>query len=332
MTVRSARATLALVIAAALALVTGCSALDGSSGVDPAGTPRPEGLERPELRVGVLPIVDVAVLRRAVDAGYFAAEGLTVRTVPVQGGAVALPQLVSGDLDMTWTNWTSLFQAQAQGIGEFRVLEPGYVAGPASMQILAPRNGAVRTGRDLAGKRVAVNTFGNVTELVVRSAVDAVGVDPASVRFVALGFPDMVPALESGRVDAALLVEPFLGQAVRSAGAVRVLDAVSGPTRGLATAGTASTARFARENPRTVAAFQRALERARLDMADPRTLAATLSSYTSIPEAAVPGLAVGRWPARLEPGQLQRAADLQGRYGMLTRPVDVAPMLATSGG
>ena len=51
--------------------------------------------EKPQLRLGVLPIVDVAHLQHAQAAGYFAAEGLTVELVTVQGGAAALPRLAT---------------------------------------------------------------------------------------------------------------------------------------------------------------------------------------------------------------------------------------------
>ena len=202
-----------------------------------AGPPTPTTPEHPHLRLGVLPIVDDAHLIRAQAAGYFAAEGLTVELVTVQGGAAALPRLLTGDLDLTFTNYVSALLGQAQGKGPFRFVDGGYQAGPNTLLIMTKPGSAIRSPRDLAGKKIAVNTLRNIVELTARSALETAGVDPGSVTFVEVPFPDMAAALQSGKVDAAFTVEPFSTQAALAFGAVSALDAGSGAPRASRSAG-----------------------------------------------------------------------------------------------
>ena len=190
---------LTVVLATAL---SACSALGGPSGVGPgAGGP-----EKPHLRLGVLPIVDVAHLQHAQAAGYFAAEGLSGVGGPGAGGAAARPRLLDGDLDMTFTNYVSVLLEQSQGHGDFRFVDGGYQAATGMFMIMTKPGSAVRSPRDLAGKRVAVNTVHNIVELTARSALETAGVAPDTVRFVEVPFPDMGKAVEAARSDAAFMV------------------------------------------------------------------------------------------------------------------------------
>ena len=103
------------------------------------------GLEKGAIRVGMLPIVDAAYLQRAQVAGYFAAEGLAVELVTIQGGAAAVPQLVTGELDMTFTNNVSLLLAQFQKTGDFRFIDGGYQAGKDTFLVMADPSSAIRS-------------------------------------------------------------------------------------------------------------------------------------------------------------------------------------------
>ena len=315
-------------VAVCLAALAGCSALGGSTSQSPdqgSGS----AVEHANLKVGVLPIVDCAAIQRAQAAGYFKAEGLNVQLVPVQSGAIALPQVISGDLDLTWTNWTSVILAVQKKVADLRVLNASYQAAPNAFLIMARPESNIRTAQDMVGKKFAVNGFGSITDLIGRSALQTNGVDPKSVQFVEVPFADMPAALQNHQVDAALLLEPFLTQAA-TAGAVTVLDAASGPTSEIPIAGVAATAKFATENPKTLAAFQRAVGKAQADMADRSIVEQTLPTYTKITPATAPLLKLGSWPPTIDPTRLQRVADLMLQFGFLKQPFDVKPMLAAT--
>ena len=78
--------------------------------------------------------------------------------------------------------------------------------------ILVKGSSSIRTPADLAGKTVAVNALKGVGEVMIKAALKKVGVDPESVRLLALPFPAMRSALQNGQVDAIWTPEPFLSQ------------------------------------------------------------------------------------------------------------------------
>jgi NitT/TauT family transport system substrate-binding protein len=312
--------------------VAGCSALGGSNApAESNGGGGAGGIEHADLKIGVLPIVDVAAIQQAQAAGYFKAEGLNVTLVPVNSGAEAVPKLISGDLDMTWTNWTSVIAASqtkiASGVGDLRALNASYQAAPGSFLILTRPENNIKSPQDLVGKKIAINAPGSITELIAKSALQSNGVDPASVTYPPIAFPDMPNALATHQVDATVVLEPFL-TTEEQAGATTVLDAASGPTSEIPIAGVTTTGNFVKDNPNTVAAFQRAIDKAQAEVADRSVVEKLLPTYTKITPDVAPLLNIGTWPATIDATRLQRVADLMTQFGLLQGNFDVKPLLA----
>ena len=84
--------------------------------------------------------------------------------------------------------------------------------------ILVKGSSSIRTPADLVGKTVAVNALKGVGEVMIKAALKKVGVDPDSVRLLALPFPAMRSALQNGQVDAIWTPEPFLSQVLIDGG------------------------------------------------------------------------------------------------------------------
>ena len=77
---------------------------------------------------------------------------------------------------------------------------------------------SIQTPADLAGKTIAVNALKGVGEVMIRAALEKSGVDPNSIKLLALPFPAMRAALANGQVDAAWMPEPFLSQVLSDGG------------------------------------------------------------------------------------------------------------------
>ena len=276
----------------------------------------------------MLNIVDTASFYLAQERGFFRDEGLTVEPVQTRGGAAAIPGITGGSLDVTFGNYVSFFLAQSQGIGRFRLISDGYEASPNTFVLLARPDGAVRRPSDLAGRRVAVNTFSNIVELSARSALQTHGVDPRTVQFVEVPFPDMTAALATGQVDAAAMVEPFITSASRSLGAIPILDTASGPTADIPLGGYGTTEAFANQNPRTIAAFQRAMARGQQAASDRRNIEQVLPTYIRIDQSTASLINLGTYPQSLDPTRLQRVADLMQQFAVVPTRFDVQPLLS----
>jgi NitT/TauT family transport system substrate-binding protein len=328
--VSTRRSHLSLLASAAVAAVgTGCSVLSGSEGDSGSGGSG-GGLEKTSLRVGELPILDCAAINLAKQKGYFKNEGLDVKIVSAQGGAVVVPQLVSEDLDFGWSNWPSAFLAQSKGVSQFQVISGGFEAGTKTIAVMAKPDGPIQEPKDLEGKRVAINTFKNIVELTTRSAMQVAGVDANKVQFVELPFPDMATALDSGQVDAAAMVEPFVTSAERDNGSKVILDTCSGPTKGIPIAGIIATKKFVDENPNTTAAFRRAIDRAQRELADRRVVEQIVPTYVNVDDQTTKLMQLGVWPTTISKTRLQRVADLMLEFGALKQRLDVTPLLPKS--
>ncbi|MFD1052184.1 ABC transporter substrate-binding protein, partial [Kibdelosporangium lantanae] len=174
-----------------------------------------------------MPIVDVAPVYIASRAGYFRDEGVDIQITMLQGGGAGIPSLVNGELDVVFGNWMTFFTAQAKGTVDLRFVADGYRGGPGMFLVLVSPDSQVRSAKDLAGRKVAVNMRGSVSEFLFRVALKAQRVDPTGVQFAEMPFPDMQAALRRKDIDAAIIVEPFLTRAVREMGAVPVLDTMT---------------------------------------------------------------------------------------------------------
>lgn len=295
----------------------------------PATTP-PAGDEPEvtEITVGTLPIVDVAPIHIAIDEGLFAAEGLTVTVEVTQGGAAAIPALMGGDLDIAYGAWPSFLIANEQGL-ELRAVADGTAARPGFTQLLAmPGSPLEGNPAGLAGTRIAVNTLGNLGELAVRSALVEAGLEADAAELVEIPFPDMGAALERGDVDAIWASEPVATITRDTLGAVLVIDSYVGAMEDFPVAGYQASAAFVEANPRTVAAFQRAVAAAvERIAADPDLVATIAPSYTSLEPDLAGQVALPEFRARLEAADLQRVHDYLLDFGLLGTSLDVEALV-----
>ncbi|MFD9697627.1 ABC transporter substrate-binding protein [Lentzea sp. NPDC059081] len=310
------------------AAISGC----GSPGAgQPVASNSPKPVEKSRIKIGVLPVVDVAPLHIAIKNGYFRDEGLEIETVTVQGGAAAIPSLIQGGLDITFGNWVSFIATQAgetaKGVGGLKLISDAYQAKPGMFMVLVKGNGPIKTMDDLVGKTIAINTLNNISELTTKAVLEANNIDPRKVTLKPMPMPDMEGAIERNTVDAGFMSEPFITKAQRNSGQVTILDAASGPTEGIPIAGYGTTGKFAKEYPNTVAAFQRAMAKGQRAGSDRATVLALLPDYAGVDRDTAKLVHLGQFPTSLDATRLQRVANLMKTYGLLQSDLEVGPML-----
>jgi NitT/TauT family transport system substrate-binding protein len=137
------------------------------------------------VRVNYIPITDVTPLFVAIDKGYFKDEGLTIVPTPSTGGAAGVPGLMAGAFDVMYGNVVSTMLAQQQGF-KLEVISAGtkQFDNPANTNGIVARKGeGIKTGKDLEGKTVAVNTRNGIIWLFARAWIAKSGGDPSKVTF-----------------------------------------------------------------------------------------------------------------------------------------------------
>ena len=322
--VRTRRAALGL----ALTVVT-ATALSGCSALDSNASATGGGLEKTKIKVAILPTVDTAPLWLAQDAGYFKAEGLEVEAVMAASGQAALTKAISGETDISISSYMPFFIAKSTGTADFQLVADATSVSPKSVAIVTAPNSPVKTVNDLAGKRIAMTAKNTASDLLAKSLMKDHGVPIDKVIWVPSPFPNTAAALAQGQVDAALLPEPFLTQAAKTAGAIPVIDVNSGATQDFPLSGYGATSKWVKANPKTLAAFQRALQRATSETNKDRSkIEPLLVKYAKIDEDSSKLLGLPSFSAKLDARRLQRVPDLMLQMGAITTKVDAAAMIA----
>ena len=322
----------ALFVLPALLLATSCSLLNGSSGSSGSSTANSQGLEKTTLAVSVMQIGDTAPFYLAMKNGYFAQEGLNIKIVPVTTGAQSIPKLNAGSVDIGFGNWATLLEAQAQHSNDYKIVADGAVgqAGVTTVNVL-PSSG-IASPADLVGKTVSVNAFSDLPFLAVKAILSADNVDVTKIHFIQVPHPQTTQALSTNQVQAAVQVEPFLTQAEQSLGARPLLDLYGpGPAQGLSIAGYFTTSKFAAANPKTIAAFARALMKGAQDAQTRSNVEQIVPTYaTGVNKATASLMHLPTYPTSLNAQRLQRVADLMVQYKLLNDTMDVSKMIVAS--
>ncbi|MFD9705770.1 ABC transporter substrate-binding protein [Lentzea sp. NPDC059081] len=328
-----------IALVALLATVASCSALGGKEQAPATNSNSNSSsgpVEKSKITLGVIPVVDTASVYIAQKKGYFKEQGLEVELKTIQGGAAGIQLVVGGELDFTFGNWVSFIAAQAKdnakNVDGLKLIADGYQAKPDMFLILADGGSAIKSAKDLAGKTIAINTFNNIAELTAKATLEAANVDVSTVKFKEMAFPDMQAAVQNKTVDAAFMVEPFITRAQRAAGQIKVLDAASGPTDNIPIAGYGTSGKFAKENPKTVAAFQRAMAKGQADAADRPTVEPLIVEYAKVDKETAGLVHFGAFPTTLDATRLQRVVELMKTYKMLPKDIDVKSMIIQPSG
>lgn len=290
-----------------------------------------------KIRASVVPIIDTAALHAAIHKGFFAAEGLEVDLTPISGGAAGLPALAAGQVQIAFSNIVSTLLGASQGLG-FKIIAPAASAPdnpPEGTAIVAAKGKGFRTGKDLEGKRVAVNNRANVIWLYSRAWVEATGGNPDRVTYLEIPFPQMTDAIKSGQVDAGLLVDPFMSAGIQAG----TLELVGWPfhtvQRGMSISHYATTDAFLKSNPQTVAAFVRGLEKGiawmNANQGSPEWLS-IISGFTKLPEERLKTLNVAPFKLTVEPESVEASIALMRKHGLLTKPMAARDVLFAPAG
>jgi NitT/TauT family transport system substrate-binding protein len=316
--IRFARIGALLALAAVAA--AGCGS-GGDDGGEEAAATASSGSAIETVKVGVLPIAPLAPVYLGIERGFFEDEGLAVEPVVAQGGAAIVPAVVSGDMAFGYSNPGSVLLAHARGLDLQIVAEGNQTAERKSddPQALVAEASRISDARQLEGEKVAVDTLGGLTELAVRDALRRRGVDDSEVTLVEVPFPDMFVALDTGRVAAASMNEPFVADARKHAD-LRVLANPFFDTLGSGASISEyfTSARYAQEHPDVVARFQRAIGRSlRYAHDHPDEVRRIVKTFTKTDPETVEVMKLTQFAPDLNVDSIRHLAELMVEYGQL---------------
>lgn len=157
------------------------------------------------LRIVLFPGETAATAYYAKELGYFSRAGIDAQISEVKNGAAAAAAVAGGSMDVGFSNPLSVAQGHDRGL-PFTIIAPAALARsnmpPSNGIIVVAKNSPIHTGKDFNGKVFAVDVLGGLPHVSVRAWIDKNGGDSSTVHFIELAFAEMMPSLNSGRVDA----------------------------------------------------------------------------------------------------------------------------------
>jgi NitT/TauT family transport system substrate-binding protein len=309
----------AALVAAAL-LVTGCGGDDPNpAGTGPAGEP-----EQVTLRVGDVLGTPAAFLEFAIQQGFFTEQNLDVQVEPNPGGAANIPGVAAGDFEIAGSNLVSVLLARSQGLG-IQLVSAGTFGGDSEAtdfaQILVRPDSDIRGPADLDGRSLAVNTLANIAEVTARASIENSGGGHENIDFVELGFPDMIPALLDGQVDAIFEIEPFV--AIGLAQGLRpVIAPYAGTQPGLAIGSYFSSDEYIAEHPDVIDRFVAGVSAAGAYVAEhPDEFRTALVDLADLEPEVAQEVVIPAWGGPVDVPSVQLVGELMVRYQL----IDQAP-------
>ncbi len=200
----------------------------------------------------------------AIEKGYMAKEGIEIDSSAFRGGQDMVSSLATGQLDIGLGAFNAgFFNAANQGLDLRAVAAMGYqpspvIATPPLVRKELWDSGAIRSGKDLKGRKVGVNTPGATPEYTLSLILEKYGMTLKDVDETMLGFPQMVLALDNKAVDVAFVSAPFHAIPLREGTAV-LLQPDAGVTAGDITTVAFFSGKFLRERPDVGVRFLRAV-------------------------------------------------------------------------
>jgi NitT/TauT family transport system substrate-binding protein len=259
---RSIRAVVLGLIAALVAAGCGNDGGGGNSTGQGGGGAAPNQNQPVTIKVAETAGFPAAFLTWGQQQGNFSKHGLNLQIDTSAGGATVIPGVVNGTYQIAGSNSASVLLAASRDL-PIRVIAPGTFGteqvGKDFAAVLVKPDSGISDAAGLAGKTVAVNTLKNIAEVTVKASLQAKGIDFSSIKFAEMGFPEMLPALEKGQIDAAFLIEPFVSIGLKG-GNKAVLWPYVESQPGLEIGTFISSQKYIDENPKVIEAFQAGLK------------------------------------------------------------------------
>jgi NitT/TauT family transport system substrate-binding protein len=180
--------------------------------------------EDTNLKMGLLPILDILPFYVADQEGYFEAEGISVEFVPVKSAQERDALMQAGEIDGMLNDLisTGLFNRDTAQIKIVATARRAYPESPQFRVLTAPDSG-ITSAQDLAGVPVGISQ-NTVIEYITDRLLEAEGLSPDQIQYLEVSaIPVRFEQLMAGQIQAATLPDP-LGQGAMAAGAILVVD------------------------------------------------------------------------------------------------------------
>lgn len=272
---------------------------------------------------------DTTPMYYAVRTGMFAKAGTDVQFSVLPTGSAVAEAVVTGAADVGKSSLVALMNAHDRGLPIVLVL-PGamYDANAPFAELVVAADSPVRSAQDLDGKLVGVPYLNDFNELVTRMWVDQHGGDSSTVKFIEVPNDAQTAAIVQHRIDAAVLQEPDLAEALAT-NHVRVLGkAYSAISTSFMFSAWFARRDWAARHAELLATFDAvAVSAIEETNAHPEATATMMADVTKIPLSVLRSMNRVKSATTMDPATIQPLIDASARYHLIPHGFQASAMI-----
>ena len=283
------------------------------------------------VRIGGSPLTNFAIFQAAEEQGYLEEARIELEVTNLAAGPLLMEALIGGSIDVALPGHTDTLRA-ATVYDDLRIIM-GFTSlpdpPPENNAFLVRADSGIESPEDLAGKRITTGILNNINHIYTEEWLELHGVDPASVQFFEVPFPNMQDALDQGQVDGVFAVEPFATVMLESGNYTNLgwpyneinpgFTIVTGTVRQSWLDGNEGVAE------RLVCALSRGADY--LENAEDSERNRIVSEFTGIDAALVARMHLPVYEIALKEDTIQKTADLLLKRGEIDQPLDITSLL-----
>ena len=277
---------------------------------------------------------DMTPIFWAQKAGFFRREGLDVKIVPSNSGTAMAAAVIAGTYDIGKSSLLAVVNAHLKHIPlDVIAAEAVYDTKAPFAGMCVADDSTISSGKDYNGKTFGTPSLNDLNQLVSDAWVDQHGGDWTTVHNVELPQAVTAEAIAQHRVDAAVLLQPRLADAV-AAKQVKLLgsayDAIA-PHFVFAALFTGSA--YAQQHPEIIVKFVRALyAAAAYTNAHHQETAAMMADVTKVPATVIQQMPRVDGATTTTAADFQPIIDKAAKYHMIPQAFPAREMLTNAPG
>lgn len=263
----------------------------------------------------------------AHDLGIFEKHGLDVSIETPNANTLAVPAVVANAIDIAYTNILAIEQAFDKG-APITMIAPAAVndARHPNNYLLVPKDSPIKTPLDLQGKTLGTSPLKNLGDTCTNVWVQQHGGDPSKLKWVEIPYIECGPAMQTGRIDAAFIVEPYATQlraTTRLLG--RPYEAIGPRFLG---AGYFTSKSFAAAHPDVCTRFAAAIREASdWGNANHAKSALIIEKYAKVDADTLDHMTRSIYAQTIVPAELQPTIDFAAKYKFLERAFPASDLI-----
>jgi NitT/TauT family transport system substrate-binding protein len=286
------------------------------------------------IHVGGVLSDDMTPVFYAEKTGMFAREGLDVQIVSSTSGSAMASAVVSGTYEFGKSSMLSAINAHLKGVPLAIVAAGGtYDSRFPFAELCVADDSTIAGGKDFENKTIGTPALNDLNQLVVSAWVDEHGDDWKTLHFVELPNATAGPAVATHRVDAAVMLQPVLAEAVATKQVRSIAHAYDAIAPSFVFAAYFTSADYAKSHPDIVAKFVKVVyEAAAFTNKHHSATAAMMADVTQIPVDTIEHMPRVDGATALDPKAFQPVIDAAAKYHLISQGFPAREMLLSAPG